>query len=379
MSSATKQEQLPLIRPDIAFADVEADLRTVFDTGILTRGPYLEAFEAAFADRVGARHAVAVTSATTALHLALAAAGIGPGDEVLVSDFSFPASGNVVFQCGATPVLVDCLPGRFQLDVRLAAEKVTDRTRAIIHVDPFGEPADLRAVQELTEAHGLLALEDAACAVGSSFDGRLVGSWPGAAAFSFHPRKLMTTAEGGAVTTDDDALAARMRRLRSHGAEATPDGMTFVEPGFNYRMNEVQAVMGLAQLRRLDQVLEHRRAVAAWYDGRLASIEGVTTVVADPRSEINQQSYVVWLGEAVSRPSLQRALKDKGIETTLGTYAMHAHPAFGRSLGHEPGDLPHSFAAQERTLTLPLFPGMTEAHVDRVASALATAVPGAGG
>ena len=365
---------LPLIRPNITFDDVEQGLREVFRTGILTRGPFLQQFEDEFAGLVGAAHAVAVTSATTALHLALVAAGIGPGDEVLVSDFSFPASGNVVFQAGATPVLVDCLPGRFELDVERAEAMVTARTRAIMHVDPFGRPADLEAVAALATRHSLLAVEDAACAVGSSFAGRPVGSWPGVAAFSFHPRKLLTTGEGGAVTTDDADLARRMRLLRSHGAEPTATGLRFVEPGYNYRMNEVQAVMGLAQLRRLDETVRQRRATAELYDSLITEIPGVKTVPAHPRSHPNQQSYVVWVEDASRRDHLQRAMRDTGIETTLGTYAMHAHPAFGRRLGHAPGDLPHSYAAQQHSLTLPLVPDMEPADVRRVCTALTGAL-----
>jgi perosamine synthetase len=367
------REDLPLIRPDIAFEDVEEDFREVFASGLLTRGPRLERFEAAFAERVGAAHAVAVTSATTALHLALVAQGIGPGDEVLVSDFTFPATGNVVVQTGATPVLVDCLPGRYEMDVDRAASLVTPRTAAVLPVDPFGRPADLEAVEQLARAHGLFVLEDAACAVGSTFQGRPCGAWGDAAAFSFHPRKLLTTGEGGAVTTSDSSLAARLRLLRSHGSEVVDGALLFVDNGFNYRMSELQAVMGLSQLGRLDAVLADRRATAAAYTTLLADVEGVTLVEQDPRTEVNHQSFVVLLDTA-DRDRVRSDMARDGIETTLGTYAMHAHPAFGRRAGLAPGDLPHSWSAQQRSLTLPLVPRMAEEDVLRVVDSLRAAV-----
>lgn len=365
---------IPLIRPDIAFEDVAEDLATVFSSGLLTRGPFLDRFEQAFAERVGVADAVAVTSATAALHLALVAYGIGPGDEVLVSDFTFPASGNVVVQVGATPVLVDCLPGGFELNVEHAASLVSPRTAGILPVDPFGRPADMPAVVQLAERHGLLVLEDAACAIDSSLDGRHCGSWAGAAAFSFHPRKLLTTGEGGAVTTSDRALAARMRCLRSHGAAAGPDGLTFVEHGFNYRMNEVQAVMGLAQLRRLGIVIADRQATAASYGERLADIPQVRIPPPVRGATLNHQSFVVLLDPEVDRDGVSAAMRREGVETTLGTYSMHAQPAFRARLGTAPGDLPHSWAAQKHSLTLPLVPRMSDEDLTRVVTTLRVAL-----
>ena len=365
---------IPLIRPDIDFDDVEGDLRTVFSSGLLTRGPFLERFEAAFADRIGTEYSVAVTSATTALHLALVAHGVGRGDEVLVSDFTFPASGNVIVQAGATPVLVDSVPGGFELDVDHASSLVTSRTVAVLPVDPFGRPADLPAVSELAARHGLFILEDAACAVGSSLGGRSCGSWEGAAAFSFHPRKLLTTGEGGAVTTSDPGLAERMRRLRSHGAVPGPGGLTFVENGFNYRMNEVQAVMGLAQLQRLDTIIADRRATAATYVELLSDIPRVSVPATQKAAKTNYQSFVVMLDDDVDREDVRRAMAADGIETTLGTYAMHAHPAFGGRIGLSPGDLPHSWVAEQRSLTLPLVPRMTAEDLSRVITSLRTAL-----
>jgi dTDP-4-amino-4,6-dideoxygalactose transaminase len=363
---------IPLTRPLVAFADVAEDFRTIVESGALTGGAYVAGFEADVASYVGVEHAVATTSATTALHLVLAAAGIGPGDEVLVSDFSFPASGNVIAQCGARPVLVDCRPDSFLLDLEDAAARITPRTRALMAVDPFGQPCDLAAAAALAGKRDLLLLEDAACALGAHAAGRRCGSWPGAGCFSFHPRKIITTGEGGMVTTDDPNLADRLLRLRNHGGVRAAVGMRFEEHGFNYRMSELQAALGRAQMRRLDEMLAGRRAAAQAYDRALAAT-GPVTVPAAGSPGATHQSYVVLLADGIDRDGVSLALRAAGIETTLGTYAMHAHPAFA-AYGYEAGDLPHSHRAQEQSLTLPLWPGMGEEVVEEVVAALGTAI-----
>ena len=352
----SSQPTIPLTRPLIDFSDVAEDFRTILDSGILTGGEFVSGFEADVAAYVGTAHAVATTSATTALHLVLAAAGVGRGDEVLVSDFTFPASGNVIVQCGARPVLVDCTEGSFLLDLDHAASLVSSRTRALMVVDPFGQPCNLAAAAALAQEHGLILVEDAACALGAEAAGRRCGSWPGAGCFSFHPRKIITTGEGGMVTTDDDALAERLRRLRSHGGTRAAVGMRFEEHGFNYRLSELQAAMGRSQMRILDDMLAGRRAAAGAYDRVLAPLSEVS-VPASATSGATFQSYVVLLPHGVDRDAVSQRMRERGIETTLGTYAMHAHPAF-TGYGYRPGDLPHSLAAQRRSLTLPLWPGM---------------------
>lgn len=363
---------LPLIRPDVSFAEVKDDLASIFASGQLTSGRFVAEFEAAVAAAVGVEHALSTTSATTALHLALVGLGIGAGDEVLVSDFTFPASGNVIAQVGATPVLVDSRADGFDLDMADAARKVTDRTRAIMVVHPFGQPADLEAVAALADEAGLVVVEDAACALGSSREGMPCGS-RFVGCFSFHPRKVVTTGEGGAITTSDDALADHLRLLRNHGGRRADVGFEFVEHGFNYRLGEVPAAIGLAQLRRLDEIIGDRRATANRYEDLLAGVDGVELRTPAPGVVWSYQSFVVMLDEAVDRDGVMATLREDEIETTLGTYAMHAHPAFGR-LGYEPGDLPHSWAAQQRSLTLPVLPRMEPSVVERVVDRLADAI-----
>lgn len=365
---------IPLTRPLVDFEDVVDDFRRIVESGRLTGGEFVTGFEEDVARYVGAAHAIATTSATTALHLVLAAAGIGPGDEVLVSDFSFPASGNVIAQCGALPVLVDCRPGSFLLDLEDAAARITPRTRALMAVDPFGQPADLAGAAALAQEHGLLLVEDAACALGAETGGRRCGSWPGAGCFSFHPRKIITTGEGGMVTTNDGALAERLRLLRSHGGTRATVGLRFDEHGFNYRLSELQAALGRAQMRVVDEMLAGRRAAARLYDRALVALDDVSLPAAEsPGSTF--QSYVVLLAAGVDRDAVSVSLREAGIETTLGTYAMHAHPAFAQ-YGYSPGDLPHSHRAQQGSLTLPLWPAMGEEVVEQVVAALVAAIEG---
>ena len=368
---------LPIIRPDVTFDELAGDVRAILDSGVLTSGPYVARFEAELGRVGGAAHAVATTSATTALHLSLAAAGVGPGDEVLVSDFTFPASGNVIVELGATPVLVDSLPDCFALDVADAAAKVSPRARAIMPVDPFGQPADLAAVERLAARHGLVVVEDAACALGSARAGRPCGSWPGLTCFSFHPRKVVTTGEGGAVLTSEPALAERLRLLRNHGGvRGEGVGLEFVDNGYNYRLSEIPAAMGLAQLLRLDAILADRKRTAARYEERLASVEGVELRRPGGGEVWSYQSFVVMLVDDVDRDAVVAGLRAEGIETTLGTYAMHAQQSFAR-FGYCAGDLPNSWRAQRQSLTLPLVPSMPEAEVDRVVQALCCQVDAA--
>lgn len=364
---------LPLIRPDVRFDEVEDDLRAIFESGILTSGPYVARFEEALAEMVGVAHVVTTTSATSALHLSLAALGIERGDEVLVSDFTFPASGNVIAELGATPVLVDSCRDRFALDIDAAATLITEQTKAIMVVDPFGQPADLAAARRLADAHGLALVEDAACALGSSVDGTACGAWPLAGCFSFHPRKVVTTGEGGAVTTDDGDLALRLRRLRNHGGTRASVGLEFVEHGYNYRLSEIAAAVGLAQLRRMADILADRRRTAEIYNEMLPTVAGVQLRLPGPGETWSYQSYVVMVDDEVDRNAVVRQLAAEGIETTLGTYAMHAQPAFA-GYGYEPGDLPHSWRAQEQSLTLPVVPDMARSDIEWVVERLSLAV-----
>lgn len=365
-----------LTRPQTDEAEL-AEIAGVLASGYLTQGPKVEELEGMVAALVGTEHAFAVTSATTALHLSLVALGIGPGDEVLVPDFTFPATANVVVQQGATPVLVDIDLSTFSVDPHDLERRVTPRSRAIMPVHPFGLCADMDPILDVAERHGLAVVEDAACALGATYRGRQAGSMGLAGCFSFHPRKSITTGEGGMITTSDDALADRIKLLRSHGGVREHGRFRFEAAGFNYRLSDILAAVGVAQMRKLDSFLAARRRVAGWYDEALADIGRLQRPVTPEWGTHTYQSYVVLLDPSVDRDGVIASLRRDGIETTLGTYALHAQPFFSRTYELDPGDLPGSYRAFTGSLALPLHGGMPQTDVELVVQRLRATLEGA--
>jgi perosamine synthetase len=369
----TRERRIWLARPRLAGDEID-EVRAVLESGILTQGPKVAELERMVAERVGVPHAFAVTSATTALHLSLVAAGVEVGDEVLVPDFTFPATANVVVQQGAIPVLVDVDLETYAIDPERLEEHITPRSRAIMPVHPFGLPADMDAILDIARSHDLAVIEDAACALGATDRQRQAGSLGLAGCFSFHPRKSITTGEGGMITTANGELAERIGLLRSHGGIRTNGRFRFEAAGFNYRMSDILAAVGVAQLRRLDEFLADRRRIAAWYDQRLAGWDAVR-IPRSPRGRTHTyQSYVVLLDEAIDRNGVIESLADDGIETTIGTYALHAEPFFARTYGFKPGDRPRSWRAYRSGLALPLHGGLHEDDVELVVDRLRVAV-----
>ena len=362
-------EPIPIIRPDVQAEEVDGPIRDVLESGMLTSGRNVAEFERSVADWVDVEHAVATTSATTAIHLALVGLGVGAGDEVLVPDFTFPATLNAVIQTGATPVLVDSCAESFDMDPEIAADLVSDRTKVVLPVDPFGQPADHLVLEGIASSVGAALVVDAACSLGAERSGLRCGSHGSAGCFSFHPRKVVTCGEGGMVTTDDSVLADRLRLLRSHGgARHAKPGLEFVEPGFNYRLSEIPAILGLSQVRRLGGILDDRRGTAARYDAALQGISGVTVLLPAPGVKWSYQSYVVVLDEGIDRDGIIGLMAEEMIETTIGTYACHEHPAFAPwSIGVA---LPNSARHAAHSLTLPLVPRMEDHQVDRVVETL---------
>jgi perosamine synthetase len=347
-------EVVRLAWPDVGEEEL-AEIREVLESGQLTMGEKVAELEALLATAAGTKHAVAVSSGTAALHVAVLALGIGPGDEVLVPAYTFPATANVVALAGAKPVLVDVEPVTMNLDPVDAARRVTGRTKAILAVDLFGRPARMEELPELT------VLEDAAGALGATHRGRPCGSLGKLACFSFHPRKIVTTGEGGAVTTDDGELAERARTLRHHGwsPSASYDDMPL--PGFNYRLSDVLCAVGIPQLRRLEELLVARERVAAGYAERLSVLDAVLPE-ADPGDRHGWQAYVI---QVARRDEVMAGLRAQGIQCQIGTYALHRLGAY-----HAQGPFPGADAAYERALALPFHTRLTEAELDRVAQAL---------
>ncbi|WP_350352664.1 DegT/DnrJ/EryC1/StrS family aminotransferase [Microbacterium sp. A8/3-1] len=345
-------------------------VREVIESGYLTQGAKTAAFEEAVRGYTAARHAAAVSSATTGLHLALVALGVQPGDEVVIPGFSFPATANAVIQQGATPVFVDIDEATFNLDPALLDAAVTARTRAIMPVHAFGLCADMDAINAVAARHELPVLEDAACALGGTYGGRHAGTLGTAGVYSFHPRKIITTAEGGMITTDDDELAKRIAVLRAHGAVRGELYMEFVEAGFNYRLSDVHAAIGLAQMTRIDDIVSGRRRAASELTSRVSGIEGVQVPTEPAGTAHTFQSYVVLLDDRIDRDEVIRRMRTRDIETTLGTYGMHLQPYFRERFGIPDEALPHTTRAHHQALTLPLYPQLTEDDMDAIADAL---------
>lgn len=354
-------EPIRLARPDVGEAELAA-VAEVLASGQLTMGPQVEAFESALARAVGTAEAVAVSSGTAAIHLALLALGIGPGDEVIVPAYTFPATANAVELCGARAVLVDVDPETFLVRPELVAGAVTPRTRAVLVVHLFGRPAAWEELQTAVPQEVVL-VEDAAGALGARYRGTACGALGLLGCLSFHPRKIVTTGEGGAVTTDEAGLAAAVRRLRHHGIPTGLPGqpVDIVAPGFNYRLPDVLCALGIPQLERLESLLEARERVAGWYTERLEHLVGVPS--ADEGDRHGWQAYVVTLDR---RDEALAGLRAEGIEAQIGTYAVHRLSAY-----RDRGSFPGADATFERALALPFATTTTEEEVDRVSAALA--------
>lgn len=349
-----------------------AAVAEVLESGYLTQGPKAAEFERSVSHYVGSAHGFATSSCTTGLHLALVALGVSAGDEVIVPDFTFPATANVVVQLGARPVLVDIDPVTFNADADSIGAAVTERTRAIMVVDAFGHPADMDPIMEVSGSRGLPVVEDAACALGGEYMGRRAGSLADVGCISFHPRKIVTTGEGGMVLTDDEALAQRMSVLRSHGAIRDELFMSFVDAGFNYRLSDINAAIGIVQMHRLEGIIADRRRLAALYGSLLRGRDGITVPTEAAGVRHTYQSFVVTLAPEIDRDEVVRQMRARGVETTLGTYALHAQPYFVREFGYVQGDLPNSARAFRQSLTLPLYPQMAEDQVEKAVATLAS-------
>lgn len=381
MSAAT-QSQVPIARTSLTEEEIASVLGPL-RSGWLVQGPKVREFEEKWSAFTGARHSIAVTSCTTALHLSLAALGFGPDDEAIVPAFTWIATANVVEHLGGKVVFCDIDPVTFNLDVRQLAAKLTPRTRAILPVHLFGLAADMDAVMDFARAHRLWVVEDAACGFGSLYHGRHVGIIGDTGCFSFHPRKAITTGEGGMITTQDDALAERLRRLRDHGA-AMSDLQRHLGPrpylladhpdaGYNQRMTDLQAALGAAQMARADAILAERRRLAAVYDEAFKGLDWLRLPAHLPDHLHGYQSYpCMFQPEPVTPHSVARVhqqrnawmdrLYQAGISTRPATHAVHMLSFYRDKYGLTPGDFPNAQAANDCSISLPLFHGMTEAE-----------------
>lgn len=368
------------MRPWLGTEEADAAAEAI-RSGWIAQGPRVAAFEEQFAAALGAEFAVAVSSCTAALHVSLVLLGVGPGDEVVVPSLSFIATANAVLHCGARPVFADIDPRTYNLDPAAAERAITPRTKVMMPVHQVGLPADMDALSDVAERHGIAIVEDAACAIGATYKGRPVGSLSPLACFSLHPRKVITTGEGGMITVTDPAVAERLRRLRQHGMSVSDLARhsnrsvvieTYPEPGFNFRMTDMQAALGLCQMDVLDEVLDRRRVLAERYSAAIAEIPYLETPYEPPYAERTWQSYCVRIlpGSPIGRTALMQRLLEDGIVTRRGVMAIHQEPAFAS----ESVELPHTEAAAADVLMLPLFAGLTDEQQDYVLERLSAHV-----
>jgi len=372
---------IPIAKPVLEEAEGEAAYQAVL-SGWVSQGPQVAAFERQFAAYTGASHACAVSSCTTALHLALIAVGVGTDDEVITTSHSFIATANSIRYCGANPIFVDIDPSTYNIDPDRVLEAITPRTRAILVIHQMGMPCDLPTFSEIANRHGIALVEDAACATGSEI--LIHGRWEPIgrprgqiACFSFHPRKVITTGDGGMLTTSNPKFDAKFKLLRQHGM-SVPDAVRHGSPqvifenylvaGYNYRMTDIQAAIGLKQLERLPQIIARRRFLADRYAELLANIEELRLPVEPEWARSNWQSYCVRLSERVDQKAVMQGLLDNGIATRRGIMCSHREPCYSdQKLRH---DLRQSELAQDHSILLPIYAQMTEDDQVRVVDAL---------
>ncbi len=363
--------EIPLIKPQITDDDINRVVE-VLRSGYLTEGRVTRAFEDAVAAFVGTRHAVAFSSWTTGAETVLRALEIGPGDEVIVPDYTHPATADVVALVGATPVLVDCDPRTANIDFAALEAACTPRTKAILPVSLFGNPLDYTRLSTLKERYGFFIIEDAACSLGAAWQGEKLGALADASIFSLHPRKFITTGEGGIVTTNDDRLASFLRSYKNFGMDSSNARRSsrFVRIGTNYKMSDILAALGLSQMQRIDELLARRRELAAQYQALLRELPAVQLLETPDGAVPSWQSFVILVP---ARDQIMMELRDKGIEAQIGTFSLHAHPAFATAQ-FSAQDLTGSHRLFTEALALPLYHTMTQQQLGRVVHELAASL-----
>jgi perosamine synthetase len=360
--------RIPLIRPFINDR-VKELVAEVLDTGFLTEGPVTAQFEEAVANYLEVDHAVAFTSCTTGLETALRVAGIGSGDEVIVPDFTYPATAHAVNIVGAVPVIVDVDPETMLMDLRKMEEAISPVTKAVVPVSLFGNPLNHSHLGEIKEKYEVLIIEDGACALGSSFKEQKTGVWSDMTVFSFHPRKFITTGEGGMVTTRNADWAEALNRYKHFGMGLSEEReeMMFLSTGSNYKMSNILAAVGLAQMEEIDDLLNKRRELANRYIELLAGHENISVQKTTEHGTHSYQSFAVLVP---GRDKVMKQMRALGIEVQIGTFALHQHPAFQDGGARLRGQFPGSIRAFEETLVLPMYHTMTDAEQDEVVEKL---------
>jgi perosamine synthetase len=379
------QNQIPLLRPWLGEEEIQA-VAEVLRSGWICQGPKVMEFEKALAAWIGVDEGVATNACTSSLHLALHLSGVQTGDEVIVPSFTCMATANAIHHAGGRPVFADIDPKTFNMDARSAEDSITPRTKAMLVVHQIGLPADMAAFQELAQRKNLAVVEDGACSLGATYGGKRVGALGSPTCFSFHPRKMVTTGEGGLIATNDTALAAKARVLRATGASSSDlerhqaKGtlvQQYEDVGYNYRMTDLQAAIGLVQLRKLDAMVVERTMQAKYYDELFRNVEEIEPPYVPADSTHAYSSYLITLRSncSLDRDALLKLLADQGISCRVGIQPLHHEPFYRHQWGQTV--FPHTEAAARNTLFLPIFPGLRNDQQDQVAFAIRNAIAAA--
>ncbi len=372
--------QIPFYRVKLEEEDIQK-VEEVLRSGWIGQGPQVEQFEKEFAEYVGASEAVALSSCTAGLFLALRALGIGPGDEVITSPLTFAATANVIENTGAKPVFVDVDPVTCNIDPVSVKAAVTPRTKAIIPVHLYGRPCEMDRIMEIASKHNLMVIEDAAHALGAAYKGKPIGSIGHVTSFSFYATKNLTTAEGGMLTTDDPDLANKIRILRLHGisrdawkryTHSSPVHYQVVMPGFKFNMTDIQAALGRNQLKRFHEIQTRRRRLWNMYRERLKNINGIRLPLEEEKGIVHAYHLFAVLieHERITRDEIMNQLAEMGVSTSVHFHALHLQPYYREKYGYKPGDFPHAEHISTRTLSLPFFPSMSEDELEYVCECL---------
>ena len=368
--------KIPLLRPYFDLEELE-EIQKVLDSGWVSQGPKVKEFEDGIAKYLSVKYAIAVTNCTSALHLSLLSIGIKEGDEVLVADYTFPATGHAVLYCGAKPVFVDVDLKTYNINPELIEEKITDRTKAIIPVHTFGQPAEMDAIMKIAEDYNLKVIEDAACALGARYKNKFAGTIGDIGCLSFHARKGITTGEGGMAVTDNKNFAEKIRKLSVFGMTSAWDREEinkfiipeFTEVGYNYKMSDITAAVGVAQLGKLDKIIERKRALAKYWDDKLQEIEFIESPYVSENIKHIYQSYVALVDMRINRNKLIEILMKKGVQAQIGTYASHIQPVYNSD-----DKCPNSLDIFNRSLALPMYYMLRKEDIDIATSHLKKAV-----
>lgn len=363
--------KVQLAKPDIGTKEIDSVVE-VMKSGILSIGPKVNEFEKKFEDYLGIKHAVAVNSGTSGLHLLIKSYGIHEGDEVITSPFSFVASANCMLFEGAKPVFTDICPKTLNMDIDSIEGKISGRTKAILAVDVFGNPVDMERLRAIAEKYGLLLLEDSCEALGSEYNGKKCGTLADGAVFAFYPNKQITTGEGGMVVTGSDEIAELCRSYRSQGRAVTGFWLEHERLGYNYRLSELHSALGIAQMDRLDEIISKRSMVAEKYNSRLKHMDGVTVPSITPgATRMSWFVYVVRLDGSIDRNKVMRHLADNGVGCKPYFTPIHLQPYFRELFGYKEGDFPVTEAVAASTVALPFFNDLQDEQIDYVVSILA--------